>query len=87
MKLQENGYIRIIVRLPSCLGGEGPGQQRGRQSPFFDFYRPDENSQSRSFEETGKGQPRTQDSKFVESVIGCERLSIVTVRSSINPPN
>ncbi len=52
---------------------------------FFDSYRPDEKPRGRNFGETGKGQPRKQDYQLVESVIGSEPLSIVTVRYSRTP--
>jgi hypothetical protein len=52
---------------------------------FFDSYRPDEKPRGRNFGETGKGQPRKQDYQLVESVIGTEPLSIVTVRYSRAP--
>jgi hypothetical protein len=52
---------------------------------FFDSYRPDEKPRGRNFGETGKGQPRKQDYQLVESVIGTEPLSIVTVRYSRTP--
>jgi hypothetical protein len=52
---------------------------------FFDAYKPGEKPRERNFGETGKGQPRKQDYVLVESVIGSEPLSIVSVRYSRSP--
>lgn len=52
---------------------------------FFDAYDPNERPRGRNFGETGKGQPRKQDYRLVEAVIGTEPLSIVSVRYSQSP--
>ncbi|MBX3421785.1 MAG: hypothetical protein KF752_09555 [Pirellulaceae bacterium] len=52
---------------------------------FFDAYKPTEQPRGRNFGETGKGQPRKQDYALIETVVGSEPLSVVTVRYSRSP--
>ena len=52
---------------------------------FLDAYAPSEKPRARSFGETGKGRPRKQDYVLVETVVGSEPLSQVTIRYSRSP--